>query len=622
MILKKKLKQFKPKSSKLIKSPKVLLACTGLAVIGTILIINSRAAGYCDIAPANDTLAVEAAINGCADGSTIRFPANASYSLNDTIFVKDRHNIVIDGQGSTFTITTDGLTKPSIQRLRPDMGNAYDCSKAGGNWMLLRGTNVTLKNMKAVGSFPPGLNGETRDIQKENRPEYLEEHKNVCSSNPNYAWIRYAEWMSNFGVYGTNGAHLQDLSGKAPWGDTVTTATDLYVDNYDHKFGGETRNENGATINAGNYAQNVTVKNVDSEEASRMCYGLTSGRNMTVEDSYCKSAWYGATDQEIDNVQQPLTSVYFFRNTFEGFHLFGYLLPVAGSNVRDIQIKDNVFTTPPDRQCNATIGMGGYPDVLTKINGVYIENNTMVSYGTAISLDSVANGTIKNNKITTLTGGNCGGADGSAAPIVKVSDRSAGIVQENNGPNAPGASTAGTSPTPTPEPSPAPTPTPPPSPSNCSAPTSFAGSPGPNGSGQYNFTWKTVTGGSQYSLWFGTPPQTAYAVGFTSNSATVYGLSPGQTYSFAVRTHCGSVVSPNSNVVTITLPTASAMPPPSPCTNKPASDTNCDGNVNALDVSTFRQRYKTNDPTADLNGDGVVNAVDISTFRNRYKSQS
>lgn len=219
---------------------------------------------YCDINPANNTLAIEAAITGCADGTTIRFPQNASYVLNDTIFVKDRHDLVIDGRGSTFTITTDGLTKPSIARLRPDMGNAYDCSKNGGNWMLLRGTNITLKNMKAVGSFPPGLNGEARDITKENRPEYLQEHKNVCTSNPNIAWIRYTESMSNFGIYGTNGATLQDLSGFAPWGDTVTTATDLYVDNYDHKYGGETRTEGGRTTNAGNYSRNVTITNVDS----------------------------------------------------------------------------------------------------------------------------------------------------------------------------------------------------------------------------------------------------------------------------------------------------------------------------------------------------------------------
>lgn len=123
-----------------------------VAGVGVYMLFQSQAESFCDINPTSDAVAIEAAINGCADGSTIRFPAGASYTLIDTIFVKDRHNLVIDGRGSTFTITTDGETKPSINRIAPGYSqNSYN----GGNWMLLRGTNITLKNMRAIGSFPP-----------------------------------------------------------------------------------------------------------------------------------------------------------------------------------------------------------------------------------------------------------------------------------------------------------------------------------------------------------------------------------------------------------------------------------------------------------------------------------
>ena len=385
---------------------------------------SGSSASACVINPGHTADEIERAINGCGNGTpddvtTVRFPANASYVLKDTIYVKDRHNMVIDGRGSTFKITTDGQTKPTLRRLNPKYARSYN----GGNWMLLRGSNITLRNLTAVGSFEPAVKGEPRKLAAENRPEYLA--KNAAGRT------RYSEAMSNFGIYGTDGAYLENLTGKFPWGDTVTTATDRYVDNF---YG-----EHGGAAGQGNYARNVLVKRVRAEGTSRMCFGLTSGVDMWVEDSSCKSAWYGATDQEIDNPDQPLMGVHFLRNTFEDFNLFGYLLPVAGTNTSDIDIRGNVFRTPPDSKCAAIIGMGGYPKIQAKIKDVTIENNTMVTYGTAIKLDSIAGGTVRNNRITTRTDGNdCGKASGKGS-AVDVSARSTGVAVANNGPDAPGA---------------------------------------------------------------------------------------------------------------------------------------------------------------------------------------
>lgn len=482
----------------------LFLAGLLLGLIGVIMggwsSTSFSATSYCNIYPANNNASINSAIAGCADGKTIRFPSNASYTLPDTIFVRDRNNLVIDGRGSTFTITTQGNTKPNL----PSYFN--QAGKNGGNWALLRGTNITLKNMTAVGSFP--LAGQTRDLARE-------------SAEPGYA-----EYMSNFGIYGTNGAYLQDLVGKKPWGDTVVTGPDTYTDNANGSHGGP------------NYATNVSIKNVRSEEASRMCFALTSGNNMWLEDSYCKNAWYGGSDEELDNPQQPMVGLHVLRNTFEGFNLFGFNIPVPGPNVKDIEIKGNTFLTSADQKCNPVVIVGGYPTNPDTFKNVTIDYNTFTTYGTAIAVDHINVGSISNNKVTTKPGGGCALGAGQPAPLVTVSN-STSLVQSNNGPNAPGAAglPSGSQPPATP---------------TCSAPTNFAGTPGPAGSGQYNFTWSVSSGATDYSLYYAAAPEQPFALytgPFTSPSATAYSLNPYSKYNFAVRAKCGSLQSSNSNVV-------------------------------------------------------------------------
>lgn len=603
-------------------------------MVGSAVILYSHAASYCDITPSNTAEAIEAAINTCGDGSNVRFPLNASYTLIDTIYVRDRNNMVIDGNGSTFKITTDGQTKPTLGRLDPAYINSYN----GGNWILLRGSNITLKNMSAVGSFPLASDGTARSLAAENKPEYI---------TPNAAGrIKYSESMSNFGIYGTDGAYLEDLSGRAPWGDTVVTGPDKYVDNTGNEHGGGTAVDyKGETQKTGNYSKNVFVKRVHSEATSRMCYAFTSGYNIWLQDSTCKSGWYAASDQELDASYQPLTGVHILRNTWDGFGVGGILFPVAGPNIHDIELRDNVFLTGPDQPCNPSIVAGTtdyYNTNHLTMGNVSVENNTIVAYGTAIVFEAVTNGTIRNNKITTLTGAGCGTANGPA-PLTKTAN-STGIVVDNNGPDAPGAGGTATPPPPPPtgdtqppaaniNPNPGGTTTQPAG--SCAPPITFAGTAGTAGSGRYDFTWTAASSATSYSLYFALPPDqptAKYAGPFNGTAASAFGLTANTQYNFTVRANCPAGESVNSNVLTITVAAASTpplvatTPTPPPVTNPPTrptvttnADLNHDGKIDFSDAVQLIRKWNTTDAAADLNHDGKVDFSDAILLIRNWK---
>jgi hypothetical protein len=91
----------------------------------------------CSISPADNHQAITAAIRACSSGSTVTFPRNATYHITDKIVVAGRTDLVIDGNGSTFTKTSpyaDGVWKPQ--------------------WVLSGCTDLVIRNMTVVGAFP------------------------------------------------------------------------------------------------------------------------------------------------------------------------------------------------------------------------------------------------------------------------------------------------------------------------------------------------------------------------------------------------------------------------------------------------------------------------------------
>lgn len=350
---------------------------------------SSRPSTVCRIYPANNADAINAAIAGCPNGSTVIFPANQTYTTDKWVLIKDRADLTVDGNGSIFQTSADAT----------DGDKSLDDSVV----MVLYSTNITVKNMTAVGTFDYG--GQKRSLA-------------TISPDP-----RFTEANPAYGVYGSRGVHLLDLKAFNVWGDGVTTAPAHYAD------------PNAPSPNI--FTHDVFIKRMHVRSVGRMCWGPTSGTNIWIEDSLCEDAWYGGIDAEIDNFEQPLQGHHYLRNTFDGFNHLGILVPVAASTVptRDIEIRDNRFLTYPDLECSPPIQIGAYPDSNPNLfYNIVVENNEAKSKTSLVVLDHVQRGSVKGNRLVEYTEAGC--AYPSEPPLVRVTN-STDIAMADNGRGTP-----------------------------------------------------------------------------------------------------------------------------------------------------------------------------------------
>ena len=322
------------------------------------------------------------------DGSTILFPAKGCYQQSHKFEVADRHDLIVDGNGSTFKSTSTKVTsKGSID----------------GNWVILRGHNITLKNMTSVGAFTK-YDGLARSLA-------------TISPDPGFT-----EASMNYGLYGVDTVHLTDVNGSNPWGDGVTTGPSNYVDG------------KPAVV-----PKNVFVERVHITTTARHCMGLADGVNIWVQDSTCANDWYGGIDAEEDGLNSPIQGLHLINNTFDGFNTLGIFVPVASvasSPTKDIEIRGNRFLSGADTKCDPIIRVGGYPDTNPNVfTNVVADDNTLQHFGAGIVFDHVQGGSIQNNKLNQLTvpGSTPQGYCGTGIMPVVVTT-SAGVVVANNGP--------------------------------------------------------------------------------------------------------------------------------------------------------------------------------------------
>ena len=324
-------------------------AIGALLLFGGVFAINnaSNSDKVCSINPANGD-AIAGAIADCPNGSTVRFPANGRYTEGGKIEIRDRQNLTIDGNGSTCTNTADGATTQAVNPV----------------WLILRGRNITLRNMTAVGTFDvPG----PRDLSKLQPP-------------------RFTEASPGFGIYGADTVRLLGVKAFRVWGDGVTTGPAHYAD--------------AGHVGNHDYTHNVLVDRMEVATVSRMCWGPTSGENIVIQSSSCKDAWYGGLDAEADHFAQPLRNHRYLNNTFDGYGNTGIFVPVAGDPgfSRDIEIRGNTFLTGPDKQCSSTIGVGGYADSNPRtFENVTVADNVIRFVAMGVWLDHVTGGVVQNN---------------------------------------------------------------------------------------------------------------------------------------------------------------------------------------------------------------------------------
>ncbi|HEX6391777.1 MAG TPA: hypothetical protein VFZ89_20085 [Solirubrobacteraceae bacterium] len=293
-------------------------------------------------------------ITGVPDGTTVRFPSGGCYAQANRIEVRDKTGLTIDGNGSTFRSSAENTGQ----------------REANPNWLLLRGRDLVITDMKVVGNFH--LKGK-RSQQRVNQA--ASEGEAGATSQPN----------AGIGIYGGAGITVRDVDIRDVFGDGVLTGVSEYVD---------------ASVPS-QTPRDVHVERVTATKTARHCFSPNQVVGFWLEDSVGTDCWYGALDAELDEPEQKLQGLHVLDNTFADFNMFGIIVPVAGDgdNTRKIDIRGNRFLTAPDQPCNTVIEIGAYPMNPNTIEDVVVADNAMKAHGVGIALDHVRGGRVEDNRI-------------------------------------------------------------------------------------------------------------------------------------------------------------------------------------------------------------------------------
>lgn len=324
-------------------------------------------------------------INAQPDGTTIEFPPGGCYAQADRITVRDKRGLTIDANGSSFHSSA------------PNRGD-----RTTGSWLIVRGVNVRVTDMRIIGNFH--LTG-ARSQQRVNEA--------TLGPIGN-------QFNMGIGIYGGSGIHVSDTTIEHVFGDGVTVAVAHYVA--------------GSATHPLDSPRDVHIERVQITKAARHCVSPSQGDGVWLEDSTLTDCWYGGFDGELDDVTQTLKNVHVLRNTFDGFFMFGVLVPVAGAgnNTENIEIRDNTFTAGPDNRCNTTIEIGMYPSNPHTIKNVVVAGNRLQARsGLGVRFGRVEGGAITGNTVGAYHEAGC--SHPARTPFAQLTN-SAGVTIADNGP--------------------------------------------------------------------------------------------------------------------------------------------------------------------------------------------
>jgi hypothetical protein len=372
----------------------------------------------CTVAPTGDQTAIMAAIASCPDGkegnpTIVRFPPGATYKASGPIRIDDRHNLIIDGNGSTFHKTTRSNAPGS------------------GNFVMLRGENITFEDMVVRGSF---------DLRPAECPPTWSNACRVYDLNrfpTDWSWETNGAWM----FYGTNGGGVRDAQAFDVWGDGVTAAMDGMLD---------------ATVDQWSWqvGRNLVVERILVDNASRVCLAPVNSINNTFRDSTFRNCWTWGVDAEAaedadGNLHNrlPIDGLRLLNNTFEGYNYGAIAVPVGGDAdtiVGNIEIRGNrMLTGPQQAPCQASI-LIGVEQYSNRIRNAVVEENTIGGLSRYVAFHHVDGGAIRNNTFVHRSYGlepyddpriQCSPSPGTAVAPVVVNDSTTIGVSGNTGPD-------------------------------------------------------------------------------------------------------------------------------------------------------------------------------------------
>ena len=298
------------------------------------------------------------------DGSTIQFPANGCYSLDTTVTLSDRNNIVVNGGGSTFKRLTPSNES---QNPRPQ----YSTNPM---WQFEGGSNITLRNATIIGNYSPPPLGTPGQGQ-------------------------YTD--HGVAIRGTQTAAVSKVTVKNVDGDTVAIDPDIaYACQY-----------YGCDYTKAPPSRNVTVNHLNGSGAARQCASATAVDGLVFENSTLSNCQQVGLDLEVDAVGELMRNITVSGNTVSDTYFSQFSLPLgaeasAPNTVENITFSNNQATQPP-ATCLPSFWIGTYTTG-TILNVTISGNNTAtLGDGVRFTASSSTTADITGNTIVNSGNGAC-----------------------------------------------------------------------------------------------------------------------------------------------------------------------------------------------------------------------
>ena len=284
-------------------------------------------------------------MNGVPDGSTIVFPAHGCYGIDSGLVLADRHDLIVDGGGSTFKTLTLSTPRRVV-------------------WRLIGGGNLTLQNMTVRGFNPTaGL------------------HSSYYIGTQSY------EWQHAYAFAGVQTGRLENVQAYGVYGDFVEAQAD--------------QRPGQPPVSS----TNITVHGSRFSGAARHGFGLTSVDGMTIAGNSITNVAQAGVDVE-PNAPLPIArNLSITANTFG--NIWFSIVSISGiaatnsTGVANVTISQNTMLKPalPILQsCFPSIWVNSALGATT--SNYTITNNTLWTISSGVSFKGVNGASVTGNHVS------------------------------------------------------------------------------------------------------------------------------------------------------------------------------------------------------------------------------
>ena len=278
------------------------------------------------------------------NGATVKFPKGGCYRQHDSIWMRDRKDIVVDGNGSTFAFDTTTDAKKNYR----------------SNWRIWRGSGITLKNMTIRGACKP----------KQCRNGSLPPPKDG---------------------YGQHGINLESTAD--PVIDRVHVR-DALSDGISAE----------GTLNPrccwrGPATSNLVLKNSHVERAGRMLIGITDLDGGLIEGNRIENNPMAGIDIEVDTPGFKGRRIRIVDNTFDNIHAQIIANGGLGSDpdVAEITIEGNSMVSRSKACAGGIFLRSPGPKPKSYRTGYVVRNNKLKLIGAMVQAERIKDLTIEGN---------------------------------------------------------------------------------------------------------------------------------------------------------------------------------------------------------------------------------